>query len=113
MISSPARTGGANGLAPFSPDAHNVNNPSFNGPNFGFTAGIVYTLKWPAPDQLRQRGLPGRRRLSRSERFSSARSDQFGTRQRRSGYSTATIFGPVPNAQVPFIEYMRRVSCPN
>jgi hypothetical protein len=34
------------GLAPFSPDAH---NPA--APDFGFTKGEMYTLKWPPPGQ--------------------------------------------------------------
>ncbi len=32
------------GLAPFSPDAHNTSDP-----NFGFTVGQLYTLRWPPP----------------------------------------------------------------
>ncbi len=39
------------GSDPFSPDAH---DPS--GPDFGFTKGAQYTLKWPPPGQ---RGKPG------------------------------------------------------
>ena len=39
------------GTAPFSPDAHNAADP-----NFGFTSGLQYTLKWPP---LGQRGKPG------------------------------------------------------
>lgn len=38
------------GLAPFSPDAHDAADP-----NFGFTPGDRYTLKWP-PDGHRQPG---------------------------------------------------------
>ena len=40
-----------NGLAPFSPSAHNPADP-----NFGFTIGGNYTLKWPPPGQ---QGKPG------------------------------------------------------
>jgi len=45
------------GLAPFSPDAHDTADP-----NYGFTPGEQYTLKWP-PDGLRQpnRLCPGDR----------------------------------------------------
>ncbi len=42
------------GLAPFSPDAHDSNDP-----NFGFTSGQLYTLKW-APPGLRDKNVcPG------------------------------------------------------
>jgi Putative Flp pilus-assembly TadE/G-like len=37
-----ARTALGDGLSPFSPDAHNAADP-----NFGFTVGTDYTLKWP------------------------------------------------------------------
>jgi len=39
------------GTAPFSPDAHNPADP-----NFGFTAGQQYTLKWPPPGQRGKKG---------------------------------------------------------
>jgi hypothetical protein len=39
------------GLAPFSPDAHNAADP-----NFGFTPGQDYTLKWPPPGQRTKPG---------------------------------------------------------
>lgn len=42
-----------NGMAPFSPDAHNAADP-----NFGLTLGEYYTLKWPPPGQ---RDKPGNR----------------------------------------------------
>jgi hypothetical protein len=39
------------GLAPFSPDAHNPLDP-----NFGFTPGVQYTLKWAPPGQRKKPG---------------------------------------------------------
>ncbi|MFB3828869.1 MAG: pilus assembly protein TadG-related protein [Bryobacteraceae bacterium] len=39
------------GLAPFSPDAHNPSDP-----NFGFTPGQRYTLRWPPPGQREKPG---------------------------------------------------------
>jgi hypothetical protein len=37
--------GGTNGLAPFSPAAHNPSDP-----NFGYTVGMEYTMKWHGDD---------------------------------------------------------------
>lgn len=45
------KTSMGDGLAPFSPDAHDAADP-----NFGFVKGQQYTLKWPPPGQ---RGKPG------------------------------------------------------
>lgn len=39
------------GLAPFSPDAHSATDP-----NFGFTRGSLYTLKWAPPGQRKKEG---------------------------------------------------------
>lgn len=39
------------GMAPFSPDAHNPADP-----NFGFTVGQQYTLKWPPPGKRGKAG---------------------------------------------------------
>lgn len=43
-LQSSIGAGGANGVAPFSPDAHNVTDP-----NFGFTKGSLYTLRMTPP----------------------------------------------------------------
>jgi len=37
------------GLSPFSPDAHSLTDP-----NFGFTIGQQYTLRWPPPGQQKK-----------------------------------------------------------
>jgi hypothetical protein len=42
------------GAAPFSPDAHNPADP-----NFGFTPGEKYTLRWPPPGQRDKNYCPG------------------------------------------------------
>jgi len=41
-----ARTSLGDGLSPFSPDAHSLTDP-----NFGFTLGQQYTLRWPPSGQ--------------------------------------------------------------
>jgi hypothetical protein len=41
-----SKTSLGDGLSPFSPDAHNTSDP-----NFGFTAGQLYTLRWPPSGQ--------------------------------------------------------------
>ena len=42
------------GLSPFSPDAHDPNDP-----NFGFTAGQLYTIRWPSPGSGKTDSCPG------------------------------------------------------
>src|SRR5579884_3457676 len=42
------------GLLPYSPYAHNPNDP-----NFGFTVGEQYTLRWPPPGQQKKGSCPG------------------------------------------------------
>ncbi|HEY2016147.1 MAG TPA: pilus assembly protein TadG-related protein [Bryobacteraceae bacterium] len=42
------------GVAPFSPDAHNPADA-----NFGYTPGGLYTLRWPPNGQLKKQGCPG------------------------------------------------------
>lgn len=42
------------GLAPFSPEAHDANDP-----NYGFTPGQLYTLKWAPPGQRSKNFCPG------------------------------------------------------
>jgi Flp pilus assembly protein TadG len=45
------KTSLGDGLAPFSPDAHNPSDA-----NFGFTAGSMYDLKWAPPGQRKKSG---------------------------------------------------------
>jgi hypothetical protein len=45
------KTSLGDGLAPFSPDAHNASDA-----NFGFTAGNLYDLKWAPPGQRTKNG---------------------------------------------------------
>ncbi|MCC6859112.1 MAG: hypothetical protein IT158_11145 [Bryobacterales bacterium] len=42
------------GVAPFSPDAHDPSDP-----DFGFTRGQKYTLRWPPPGQRSKHYCPG------------------------------------------------------
>lgn len=42
------------GLSPFSPDAHDPTDP-----NFGFTAGQLYTIRWPSPGSGKTDSCPG------------------------------------------------------
>lgn len=42
------------GLSPFSPNAHNPTDP-----NFGFTAGQLYTIRWPSPGSGKTDSCPG------------------------------------------------------
>ncbi len=42
------------GLLPYSPYAHNPSDP-----NFGFTVGQQYTLRWPPPGQQKKGSCPG------------------------------------------------------
>jgi hypothetical protein len=45
------RTSLANGLAPFSPDAFDTDDP-----DFGFTPGVLYTLRWAPPGKRKKEG---------------------------------------------------------
>lgn len=42
------------GLSPFSPNAHDRTDP-----NFGFTAGQLYTIRWPSPGSGKTDSCPG------------------------------------------------------
>ena len=42
------------GISPFSPDAHSLTDP-----NFGFTIGQQYTLRWPPPGKQGKTGCAG------------------------------------------------------